>query len=99
MRYQHQGRTEQFKASVARLEDAEALRDAKRWRGAMYLAGYGLECRLKAILMENYHVETLEELNKALKRRYPEFKESATHDLRLLFSFMNVAQALLSATN
>jgi hypothetical protein len=32
----------------ARLEDAEALFRAQRWEGAYYLAGYSIECALKA---------------------------------------------------
>ena len=34
----------------------------KRMRGAQYMAGYAIECRLKAKLMEERNVQTLEDL-------------------------------------
>jgi hypothetical protein len=34
--------------ATARLADAEALLDAKRWPAAYYLLGYAVECALKA---------------------------------------------------
>ena len=40
----------QLGASRRRYEDAEALRNANRWNGAMYLAGYAIECSLKALI-------------------------------------------------
>lgn len=39
-------------ASRRRLEDAQALSDAKRWTGAMYLGGYAIECSLKALICQ-----------------------------------------------
>jgi len=40
----------QLGASRRRLEDARALRDKKRWSGAMYLGGYAIECSLKSLI-------------------------------------------------
>ena len=40
----------QLGASRRRLEDAQALRDKKRWSGAMYLGGYAIECSLKSLI-------------------------------------------------
>jgi len=51
-KYLYSGRTAQAKAAIKRLKDAKKLTDTKRWRGAMYLAGYSVECKLKARLME-----------------------------------------------
>lgn len=41
------GITEQSKASAHRGDDAHALLNATRWRGAMYMAGYSVECSLR----------------------------------------------------
>ena len=40
----------QLGASRRRREDAEALHNANRWTGAIYLAGYAIECSLKALI-------------------------------------------------
>jgi len=58
-RYRHSGRSDQAKASQKRLADAHRLQHEARWRGAMYLGGYSVECKLKARLMERYDLDTL----------------------------------------
>jgi hypothetical protein len=69
----YDGVTEQRKAAFKRLLDAEALLSEKAsddWRrrkgaharGAMYLAGYAIECKLKSEAMEIYHCRTLAQL-------------------------------------
>lgn len=63
----HSGISEQRKASVHRMTDAEKLFEAERWRGAMYLAGYSLECRLKCRLMEKLQCPTLQQLESELR--------------------------------
>jgi hypothetical protein len=63
---QHAGITEQHKASIHRWEDAQALFQAGRWRGAMYLAGYAVECRLKWKLMQHWQCRTLVQLEEKL---------------------------------
>lgn len=40
----------QLHASRQRYHDAEALLEKKRWKGAMYLGGYAIECSLKALI-------------------------------------------------
>ena len=40
----------QLGASRRRREDAEALHNAGRWAGAIYLGGYAIECALKALI-------------------------------------------------
>jgi hypothetical protein len=57
------------KASHHRLQDARALLAARRWRGAMYLAGLAIECQLKTKLMQRFNCRTLEELEAALSKR------------------------------
>ena len=37
------GVSEQSKAGKHRMDDARALFDAIRWRGAMYMSGYAIE--------------------------------------------------------
>jgi len=44
-------RTDLQKLAHARLDDASALLTAGRWSGTYYLAGYALECGLKACLL------------------------------------------------
>ncbi len=61
--------SEQSKASAHRLEEARALLQAGRWRGAMYMAGYAVECLRKAKLMQRDGCRTLRELEAALPRR------------------------------
>jgi hypothetical protein len=63
------GISEQDKASQCRLEDAHALAAAQRWRGAMYMAGYGVECLLKSRLMHMYGCKHLTALDRELERR------------------------------
>jgi HEPN domain-containing protein len=68
-RPRHSGGSEQVKASRHRLDDARALFDAGRWRGCMYMAGYSVECLLKAKLMQRFRCRNLEVLEEALHRR------------------------------
>ena len=63
------GVSEQAKASTHRLDDARALFNSGRWRGAMYMAGYAVECLLKTKLMQMYSCRTLRELEDELQRR------------------------------
>jgi hypothetical protein len=70
-----------------RLQDAAALLAAGRWTGAYYLAGYALECGLKACIMA--HVEATGAIFQDKK-----FSEKCwTHDLEVL-----VVQASLKPT-
>ncbi len=55
------GISEQSKAGKHRLDGARALLNAVRWRGAMYLAGYAIECQLKAKLMRMFNCRHLRE--------------------------------------
>jgi hypothetical protein len=42
-----------YRCAQQRFEDAEVLRRRDRNTGAIYLAGYGIECVLKALILEN----------------------------------------------
>jgi HEPN domain-containing protein len=44
-----------------RLQDARALSDARRWGGTIYLAGYVVECLLKAVLLARLGLVALPE--------------------------------------
>lgn len=64
-RYEHMGRSEQHKASLRRKADARKLFEkggAAHTRGAVYLAGYAIECKLKCIAMERNDCWTLKAL-------------------------------------
>jgi len=80
------GISEQAKASTHRLDDARVLFNAGRWRGAMYMAGYAVECLLKTKLMQMYGCRTLRELEDELQRRgaLAEHATVFTHHLELL---------------
>lgn len=85
-RESHYGIREQAKASKHRLEDARALFNANRYRGAMYLAGYAVECRLKTKLMTMFDCRHLHELEDELDRRgqLPARATVFTHQLEVL---------------
>ena len=74
------GRTDLRKAAWRRLRDAQALLHAgeAHTRAAMYLGGYVVECKLKAIGLEIYNCWTLDEL--ASKWQVPDH-EVYTHGL------------------
>jgi HEPN domain-containing protein len=65
----HHGRTDLRRAALKRLNDAKALLRVGKphARGAAYLAGYAIECKLKAIAMEVFGCWTLEQLARRLR--------------------------------
>src|SRR5438128_2101014 len=65
----YSGVSEQSKAGKHRRDDAHALFAACRWRGAMYLAGYSIECLLKARLMQRYGCRQLRDLERQSRSR------------------------------
>lgn len=80
----HGGKTEQHKASIHRRLDAMRLQFSGRWRGAMYLLGYAVECSLKARLIERherYGVHTLLGLQDHLAGRLKTRPDVRTHSL------------------
>jgi hypothetical protein len=95
VRYRYSGRTDQTKAALKRWLDAEALRKERRWRGAMYVAGYVIECKLKASLMEIYDLDTLEELDAELERRLGKRVDVFTHSIEVLFNLTNARDRMI----
>jgi hypothetical protein len=77
------GRTEQLKASIHRWDDANALFRGRRWRGAMYIAGYAMECLLKALLMKRFDVDNLDDLERVLKQRGKLRADATIYDHRI----------------
>ena len=79
----HNGVSELAGASRQRLADAQALLNASRWRGAMYMAGYAVECLLKTKLMHIYDCKNLRELEDLLWQRsiLPTNRTVFTHQL------------------
>jgi HEPN domain-containing protein len=80
---QFAGISEQSKAGQHRRADADALFEKRRWRGAMYLAGYAIECLIKAKLMERFKQSNLEDLETELKRRHVIPDRSSLFDHRI----------------
>lgn len=91
LRELYYGVTEQAKAGKHRLDDARALLNAVRWRGAMYLAGYAVECLLKTKLMRRFDCRHLRELEEELQRRgtLPAQATVFTHQLEVLLRLAN----------
>ena len=79
----HNGVNELAGASRQRLADAKVLFNASRWRGAMYMAGYAVECLLKTRLMHIYDCKNLRELEDMLRQRsiLPANRTVSTHQL------------------
>lgn len=65
----HNGISELAVAGHQRLADARALLNASRHRGAMYMAGYALECLLKTKLLRIYDCNNLREFEDLLRQR------------------------------
>jgi len=80
------GVSEQGKAGKHRMDDARALLNAVRWRGAMYMAGYSIECLLKTKLMRMFDCRHLRALEEELQRRGILSVQTSifTHQLELL---------------
>ena len=79
----HNGVSELAGASRQRLADAQALLNASRWRGAMYMAGYSVECLLKTKLLYIYDCKNLRALDDVLRQRsiLPAHATVFTHQL------------------
>ena len=90
------GVSEQSKSSTHRRDDAHALLNAARWRGAMYMAGYSIECLLKAKLMGMYACSNLRDLEEELQRRklLAEHATIFTHQLEVLLRLANGLERL-----
>src|SRR5437868_5586125 len=101
-RSEFHGVSEQRKAAMKRLRDARFLlnpqsgqnwrdQSGKHARGAMYLAGYAIECKLMAIGMETHGCLTLEELR--IKLRVDE-RDIYAHGLELLATRLRLLNRL-----
>ena len=90
------GVSELGKAGKHRLDDAWSLINAVRWRGAMYLAGYSVECLLKTKLMRMFDCRHLRELEEELIRRktLPTRTTVFTHQLEVLLRLTNAFDRL-----
>ena len=90
------GVSELGKAGKHRMDDARQLIAAVRWRGAMYLAGYSVECLLKTKLMRMFDCRHLRELEEELLRRKVLAAEATvfTHQLEVLLRLTNAMDRL-----
>jgi hypothetical protein len=96
MRELFSGVSEQGKAGKHRMDDARALLNAARWRGAMYMAGYSIECQLKTKLMDVFNCRHLRELEEKLQERGILAAQATifTHQLELLLRLTNAIDRL-----
>ena len=90
------GVSEQGKAGKHRMDDARALLNATRWRGAMYMAGYSVECLLKTKLMHRFNCRHLRELEQELQAKGILAAQATifTHQLELLLHLANAVDRL-----
>jgi len=90
------GVSEYAKAGRHRMDDSRALFDASRWRGAMYMAGYSVECLFKTKLMQIYGCRNLHELEDELQRRgvLNHHTTVFTHHLELLLRLTRGSERL-----
>jgi HEPN domain-containing protein len=79
-------RTELQQLARDRLRDAKALLAARRWSGDYYLAGYAVECALKACV-----IARLMKTDQFPERRYSE--QCWTHNLTQLFGVAGLKAA------
>lgn len=85
------GVSEQAKAGKHRMDDARALLNSVRSRGAMYMAGYSVECLLKTKLMRMFNCRHLKELEEELRNRNVLAGDATvfTHQLEVLLRLTN----------
>ena len=86
-KYDNDGRSMMWKAAIHRRADAWALlaSGAAHARGALYVGGYAIECRLKAIAMEVHGCWTLRQLAERLQI---DENDVFTHGLEALLGHM-----------
>ena len=84
MTYQHDtyDRRIQLGASRRRREDGEALHGTGRWAGAIYLAGYAIECSLKSLICSNEGKNSFKETQIFKRGEQGNTLHSLTHLLR-----------------
>jgi hypothetical protein len=93
----HSGLADQRGAAVKRKADAWRLfREGgdEHTRGAMYLAGYAIECKLKAIGMERFECHTLDELASKLRIS---IRSIYTHGLDYLIDRLRLRDKLMNS--
>ena len=95
-RDQFDGVSQQTKAGRERFKDAEELIAAERWQGAMYMAGYAVECLLKSKLMRMYGCRHLRQLEDELMTRgdLKSHESIYTHNLNVLLEITRSSDRL-----
>jgi HEPN domain-containing protein len=68
-----------------RLDEAKVLLDAGKWAGAYYLAGYAVECALKACVARLMQAEVFPDKDFAVK--------CYTHNLEALLALAGLSRA------
>ena len=107
---EYDGISEYGKAAIHRLQDAAELieyptlepyrSDAaiRHLRGAMYLAGYAIEFRLKAYILQGLNVKTLEEAIRVApgskKETLQRLNSAEGHNLNLLVSLTDLGRQI-----
>ncbi len=76
--------------AVVRIEEAKLLLDAGKWDGAYYLAGYAVECALKACICKLTGLHDFPPPRKIIEDCY-------SHDLKRLLAVAGLAADLQNA--
>ncbi|HLO48990.1 MAG TPA: hypothetical protein VK211_11290 [Kamptonema sp.] len=71
----------QLGASRRRFEDALALHSCKRWKGAVYMGGYAIECSLKSLICSLENQNNFKQTSVFKKR----LQGASLHNLAILF--------------
>ena len=98
-RYEHGHRSILRKAGIARRLDAEGLFERGRYSGAVYLAGYAVECALKVALMEVAGVEHLRDLEEWLRGGPGLDPDAVLHNIEVLSEHHPGVKRMLANVN
>lgn len=93
--YDTYDRRVQLGASRHRRKDAEYLQQSARWNGAIYLAGYAIECSLKALICYGEHKDNLKDTT-LFKRGV---QGANLHNLSFLFEAAPLSSSRVIAYN
>lgn len=83
-------RAELRKIARARLKDSEALFQAKRYDGAIYLCGYAIEIALKHRICKTLHWDGYPSTNK----EFEDLRSFRTHDLDTLLNLSGIEKRI-----
>src|SRR4051812_26713220 len=85
-------RSDLLRIAQARLKDAQALLESKRYDGAAYLCGYAIELKLKARICKTLRWPTFP----SSRREFEDLVSFRTHDLGVLLQLSGIEEKVKS---